>query len=583
MDATLNKFSISKKVVGFIAILLATMLGISVYSFFKTKRVKDEIVDLNEWIIPLGNSIEAIDSHALEQEVHVERLLRLYEIKSRDPAKIQEELSFFNNKEIKIAQEIARGEKLLTQAVKRMKLNDDIVVVARFEPLLKNIEAQHQQYHKQVLKLIETLDKGEFKTARVLEIQVATEEDRLNKILSDMFTQLSQFSEKQARLVKQHEIDVFWLSSENLVISLLAFLLGIVVTTILTNRIVKPVHQIIHSAEDIAHGNLDVVVPVSSKDEIGMLARSFNAMAQELKAKERIKATFGKYVDPRVVDTLIKQEDSGVNNGEKRVMTVFFSDLEGFSTISELLTPFGLVNLINQYLTLASEPIIRHKGVIDKYIGDAVMSFWGPPFTDESEHAKLACMASLEQFTKLNELHKVMPDLLGFRKGLPKINIRVGLCTGELVVGNIGSNISKSYTVIGDTVNIAARLESANKQYGTHILMSEDTYKLVKDDFETREIDNIIVVGKSLPVRVFELLGFKGKVEEPILEVRNYFEKGLTAYRGKDWDEAQICFDTCLEINSSDKPSQVFGERIKVLRKNPPSDKWDGVWQMTKK
>jgi adenylate cyclase len=583
MDVALNRLSISKKVVGFIAILLATMLGISVYSFFKTKRVKDEIVDLNEWIIPLVNSMEAIDSHALEQEVHVQRLLRLYEIKSRDRATLKEELSFFNNKEIKVDEEVARGEKLLTQAVKRMKLNDDIVVVARFEPLLKNIKAQHQQYHTQVLKLIETLDKGEFKTARVLEVQVATEEDRLNKMLSDMLTQVSQFSEKQARLVKQHEIDVFWLSSENLVINLLAFLLGIIVTIILTNRIVKPVHQIIHSAEDIAHGNLDVVVPVSSKDEIGMLARSFNAMAQELKAKERIKATFGKYVDPRVVDTLIKQEDSGLNNGEKRVMTVLFSDLEGFSTISELLTPFALVNLINQYLTLASEPIIRHKGVIDKYIGDAVMSFWGPPFTDESEHAKLACMASLEQFTKLNGLQEAMPDLLGFRKGLPKINIRVGLCTGELVVGNIGSNISKSYTVIGDTVNIAARLESANKQYGTHILMGEDTYKLVKDDFEIREIDNIIVVGKSLPVRVFELLGFKGKVEEPILEVRNYFEKGLTAYRGQDWDEAQRCFDTCLEINPSDKPSQVFRERIKVLRENPPSDSWDGVWQMTKK
>lgn len=583
MAVALYRLSISKKVVGFIAILLATMLGVSVYSFLKTKRVKDEIVDLNEWIIPLGNSVAAIASHTLEQEVHLERLLRFYEIKPRDNTKIKEELSFFNTKEIQVDEEVARGKKLLTQAVTRMKIKEDIIVVARFEPLLKNIEVQHQQYHNQVLKLIETLDKGDSKTARILEVQIAAEEDRLNKMMSDTFTQFSQFSEKQARLVKEHEIEVFWLSGENLVISLLAFLLGIIVTTILTKRIVKPVHQIIHSAEDIAHGNFDVVVPVSSKDEIGMLACSFNAMAQELKAKERIKITFGKYIDPRVVDTLLKQEDSGLNNGEKRVMTVFFSDLEGFSTISELLTPFGLVNLINQYLTLASEPIIRHKGVIDKYIGDAIMSFWGPPFTDESEHAKLACMASLEQFTKLNELHEAIPDLLGFKKGLPKINIRVGLCTGELVVGNIGSRISKSYTVIGDTVNIAARLESANKQYGTQILMSEDTYKLVKDDFETREIDNIIVVGKSLSVRVFELLGFKGKVEKQVLEVRDYFEKGLTAYRVQDWDEAQRCFDTCLEINPLDKPSQIFEERVKVLQKNPPPDSWDGVWQMTKK
>jgi adenylate cyclase len=163
--------------------------------------------------------------------------------------------------------------------------------------------------------------------------------------------------------------------------------------------------------------------------------------------------------------------------------------------------------------------------VIDKYIGDAIMSFWGPPFTDESEHAKLACRASLEQFVKLDELQAQLPDLLGFRKGLPKINVRIGLCTGELIVGNIGSNISKSYTVMGDTVNVASRLESANKQYGTHILMSEATYELVKDEFETREIDNIIVVGKSEPVRIFELLAPSGKIEKQVLDLRDYFQQ----------------------------------------------------------
>jgi adenylate cyclase len=309
------------------------------------------------------------------------------------------------------------------------------------------------------------------------------------------------------------------------VISLLAFILGITFTTVLTKRIVKPVHQIISGAKDIALGKLDVKVPVFSKDEIGMLATSFNLMAQELKTKELIKEKFGQYVDPRVVDTLLKQDESGLNNGEKQVMTVFFSDLEGYSSITEVLTPLRLVNLINKYLTLASEPIIRYKGVIDKYIGDAIMSFWGPPFTDESEHAKLACRASLEQFVKLDELQAQLPDLLGFRKGLPKINVRIGLCTGELIVGNIGSNISKSYTVMGDTVNVASRLESANKQYGTHILMSEATYELVKDEFETREIDNIIVVGKSEPVRIFELLAPSGKIEKQVLDLRDYFQQ----------------------------------------------------------
>jgi adenylate cyclase len=195
----------------------------------------------------------------------------------------------------------------------------------------------------------------------------------------------------------------------------------------------------------------------------------------------------------------------------------------------------------------------------------------------------LACRASLEQFVKLDELQAQLPDLLGFRKGLPKINVRIGLCTGELIVGNIGSNISKSYTVMGDTVNVASRLESVNKQYGTHILMSEATYELVKDEFESREIDNIIVVGKSEPVRIFELLGIREKLENQVLELRDYFQQGLSAYRARNWDEAQKCFETCLEINSSDGPSKVFVDRVKVLRENPPSEGWNGVWQMTKK
>jgi adenylate cyclase len=136
---------------------------------------------------------------------------------------------------------------------------------------------------------------------------------------------------------------------------------------------------------------------------------------------------------------------------------------------------------------------------------------------------------------------------------------------------------------MGDTVNVASRLESVNKQYGTHILMSEATYELVKDEFETREIDNIIVVGKSEPVRIFELLATSGKIEKPVLELRDCFEKGLSAYRARNWDEAQKGFEACLALNSSDGPSKVFVERVKLLRDNPPPEDWNGVWQMTKK
>src|SRR5438105_3707782 len=154
-------------------------------------------------------------------------------------------------------------------------------------------------------------------------------------------------------------------------------------------------------------------------------------------------------------------------------MTVFFSDLVGFTAISERLTPSGLVNVMNRYLSLMSQPIRAQKGLIDKYIGDAIMAFWGPPFTDREEHARLACFAALEQLQALEELRRMLPELMGLRKGLPEIDFRIGISTGDVVVGNIGSELTRAFTVLGDTVNLGSRLEGANKQYGTKILISE--------------------------------------------------------------------------------------------------------------
>jgi adenylate cyclase len=302
-----------------------------------------------------------------------------------------------------------------------------------------------------------------------------------------------------------------------------------------------------------------------------------------LRIKESIKDTFETYMDPRIVEAIIQHPDSLKLSGEKRVVTVFFSDMEKFTSISEQMTPAGLVNLINKYLTLSSESIRRYNGVIDKYIGDAIMAYWSPPFTSEHEHAKLACFAALEQLSILNEFHHMLPDLTGLRKGLPTINIRLGLATGEVIVGNIGSNTSRNYTVMGDTVNIASRLESASKQYGTRLLISEHTQVMAREAIETRELDSIRVVGKTEPVRIFELLARKGELGQAAADVRESFEQGLNAYRSCDWDRAQAYFAACLEIDPADGPSKLFVARLYYLRDHPCADDWDGVWSLTEK
>jgi adenylate cyclase len=269
--------------------------------------------------------------------------------------------------------------------------------------------------------------------------------------------------------------------------------------------------------------------------------------------------------------------------GSRRQMTILFCDMKGFTSFSEGMTPVGLVNVLNRYLTVISEPVRNNRGIIDKYIGDAVMAFWGPPFTGADEQARLACLAAIEQLAALPSFQAELPDLMGVRRGVPEVAIRVGIATGEVVVGSIGSEQTRSYTVIGDTVNFASRLEGAGKAYGTRVLISEATQRLAADAIETREIDTVLVVGKSEPERIFELLGRKGEVAAEKLELRDAFEAALVAYRAQAWEEAEAAFGKCLQIEPEDRPSQIFLSRIAHFRDHQPPADWNGAWALETK
>ncbi|MCX6935149.1 MAG: adenylate/guanylate cyclase domain-containing protein [Verrucomicrobia bacterium] len=269
--------------------------------------------------------------------------------------------------------------------------------------------------------------------------------------------------------------------------------------------------------------------------------------------------------------------------GQKRMMTILFTDLVGFTTIGENLTPGGLVNVINRYFTLMSECVRTEQGIIDKFIGDAIMAYWGPPFVAEEEEAVAACRAALRQVEVLAQFREELPDLMGLRKNLPEIKVRIGLATGEVVVGNIGSDMARSYTVMGDTVNLASRLESANNVYGTRILISEETYKMADRSVVAREVDSIAVKGKVDPVHIFELISLDGKMPQGWDNKRmSVYNLGLEAYRRQEWGTAERVFHEMIE-KFSDAPSRALLERVKLLKENPPGSGWDGVWRMTAK
>jgi len=580
MKSLLNRLSVSKKIIGLVALALILMVGVALYSYLRIHSTNDEIADLTEVINPLTDRICSIETRALEEEVRFERILRLYHMSPIDKARISRERASYEEYDAKIKAELEAGILLDNRGLVQARLKEDAIELARLDYLLRNVAREHENYHRQGTAMLDALERGDYKTLATEEA-LQKEEDDFNLAMTQTLEKVEELNERQSTISARHEAGVVTLAAENLAFTIAAFLCGVLLASIITMRMVRPLRQLRDGARAVEAGDLEVDVPVETNDEVGMLTSSFNNMVSELKAKEQIKQTFGKYLDPRIVESLLR--DGGNTSGERQVMTVFFSDVKGFSAISESLTPAGLVNVMNQYFTLATEPITRYHGVVDKFIGDAVMAFWGPPFTGEKDHARLACLAALEQFSKLEELRRMMPELTGMRKNLPDINIRVGLSTGDLVVGNIGSNSLRSFTVMGDTVNTASRLEGANKEYGTRILMSEETYLMVKDVAETREIDLIRVLGKSNPVHIFELLGMQGAVPDQVLELKDEFEKGVRAYQQQDWERAQVNFEKCLSGNPFDQPSKLFLERVHTLRQAPPPKDWDGVWHLTKK
>jgi adenylate cyclase len=247
------------------------------------------------------------------------------------------------------------------------------------------------------------------------------------------------------------------------------------------------------------------------------------------------------------------------------------------------MTPQGLVKVMNHYLSTMSGPIRSHRGIIDKYIGDAIMAYWGPPFTEDNEQARLACLAAVEMADRGAALRTELPELIGVRTVPSDCEVRIGIATGEVLVGSIGSEFMMSYTVMGDAVNLASRLENANKIYGSHSLASEATIMAAGDAVESREVDRLVVAGQTHPETVFEIIGRAGTLTQQQLVLQARYAEGLAAYRARRWDEARAAFQAALEAVPGDGPSKAMAERAGNYRINPPPADWDGAWRLDQK
>lgn len=321
---------------------------------------------------------------------------------------------------------------------------------------------------------------------------------------------------------------------------------------------------------------LNIFYPILSVITV-FTALTIYRYTHETREKKEVRKAFELYLSPHVIEEVLKDPKKLSLGGVKKEMTVLFSDIRGFTTLSEGLSPEELTHLMNQYLTEMTNIVLAKDGVLDKYIGDALMAFWGAPLA-QPKHAERACHTALSMIKKLNKMN----DDGAWPEGR-KINIGIGINTGEMVVGNMGADKRFDYTVLGDSVNLGSRVESINKQYGTKIIISEFTKAQISDEFVTRYLDKVAVKGKSEPVKIYELICFRTELELQQKEVIELYEEAFGFYQKKKWDKAIEILEKYTKLLPDDLAAENLLKRCRQYKKEPPPKNWDGTWVLASK
>jgi adenylate cyclase len=555
--------------------LLAILCAALFVSLRLQREVHAEIASGKDYHLPLAALLAEAESAALGYQLTLAKAVgdpsaRDLDALDKQAAKVMGHLGA----------QLDSAQSLLARAVADTR-NDvnDRVTLARIEGTMRVIRREAAALEASGQQVLAAMRSGDGAAVAAQFREFARAERAVDLEIESARRDIAGIAEEALGEVVGHE-------NEALRISLLLFaaaaLVGLGLAGVIATRLVGGLRRLVDGATEFETGGTMPPIPVTTQDEVGQLTRVFNHMVSEIAAKDRIRDTFGRYVDPKVVANLIDVSGGEVAQAERRAATVFFSDLAGFSGISEQLTAAAVANLLNRWFELSTEAIRAHSGVLDKFIGDAVMAFWTPPFVAGDEHATQACLAALAQRKAMLALRSELPQILGLRRQLPRIDARMGLATGEVVVGTIGGPTAKSYTVIGDVVNLASRLEGVNKVYGTSIVAAEDTWRLARAAIEGRELDTVVVGGKTEPVRIFEIAAPVGELPSATAVLHERWAEALDRYRARDWRAAKAALAGCLEVAPEDGPARLFCERIARFDAAPPPADWDGVSRLEK-
>ncbi|MBX9711557.1 MAG: HAMP domain-containing protein [Xanthobacteraceae bacterium] len=572
--------SIKRQIMGIAVCLIILMAAVSIMSMYMVNRGEQELQKLTEEYVPSYGNLARANVYSLERGIALRNMIIDKLQFPSDAERFAHHRKMFDDRGAAFEKEVQSARGHISTLLQNSQTIENSVALTRVQNQIDSaVDDQRQLLNREIARLLSLLETADTRTAadslsRIDELREALTV-KLDGIRSSMMALVNEGGEDNVK----NQQDVMIIVA---ILTVLAALLGFVFSIMVSGEVTRPVQRLLAGTRNVEAGNLNDLVEVTSRNEIGDLTAAFNRMIEQLRLKERIRETFGKYIDPRVVAGLIDKSELAVADGERRIMTVLFCDMKGFTQASQQMTPQGLVKVMNRYLSIMSEPIHDRHGIIDKYIGDAIMAYWGPPFTDSADHARFGCQAALDMINRVSVLRAELPDLLGVRNVPVQFDMRIGIATGEVLVGSIGSRFMMSYTVMGDTVNLASRLEGLNKIYNTHLLVSEATMSAA-GDVEAREIDRVMVAGQTTPQSIFEIMAPKGELSSAQLSLRENYAEGLAAYRKRNWDDAARKFAAALDASPADGPSMTLLKRVKQLAAEPPADNWNGVWQIDEK
>jgi len=571
-------FSLGAKFVGLTAGLI---LLLSLTAFISLRQSAHTVLQLRavvDFAIPAYGALARSHIRSLEQALALRRTLILANDAAASDDAIAARIQAFDTARTAFDSEFAEAQRLIGQ--QRDNASSETVAAAfqKLSEALSGMAPLIERYEREAAACLAAARARSLDEAyrRLVTIDVLRDEmgQRLEATRAGMFSVLQTISTEVQDAEGKAQL-------ATIAVFVLASILGLSVAAIGAVRLIRAIRSLVRGAEAVEGGNLETQIDIRSGDEIGRLAASFNRMTEGLRMRDLIRETFGRYVDRRIAEQLIDSRSLLAERGDRREVAVMFCDLAGFTALSERVEAERLVEFLNAYFSVVAREIAATDGIIDKYIGDAVMAYWCPPFVPADEVATRSADAALRCMGRLPEIAAASREVFG--SGVHQPDIRIGIASGQSITGSIGAKERRNYTVIGETVNLASRIEVANRLYNTRCLICETTAEAVRPGIELREIDKVRLPGIDVAQSIYEIVGRAGQLSPAQGELQIRYAQALAAYRRGDWEAARDGFQQCLAVAPLDGPAEVMLKRLGALAAMSPEQAgWNGVWRLSK-